>query len=66
LLEEEEKVASILMNYEQRCAHLPQLFRELVARLQSSQLIGSKEKISIAAAEHGVGRHKQGYSALQC
>lgn len=63
LLQEEEKVASILMNYEQRCAHLPQLFRELVARLQSSQLIGSKEKISNAAAEHGLDRHKQGYSA---
>jgi YesN/AraC family two-component response regulator len=63
LLEEEEKVASILMNYEQRCAHLPQLFRELVSRLQSSQMIGSKEKVSIAAAEHGLSRHKQGYSA---
>jgi DNA-binding response OmpR family regulator len=63
LLQEEEKVASILMNYEQRCAHLPQLFRELVSRLQSSQLIGSKEKVSLAAADHGLSRHKQGYSA---
>ena len=62
-LQEEEKVASIPMNYEQRCGHLPQLFRELVSRLQSSQLIGSKQKVSIAAAEHGLSRYKQGYSA---
>jgi hypothetical protein len=34
-----------------------------VSRLKSSQLIGSKEKVSIAAADHGLSRHKQGHSA---
>ena len=62
-LEEEEKVCSIPMTYEQRSAHLPQLFRELVSRLQSTQLVGGQQKVSSAAVLYGKKRHQQGYSA---
>jgi len=62
-LQEEWEVSSIPMTYEQRCAHLPQLFRELVSRLQSTQEIGSRQKLSPAAVQHGKKRYQQGCSA---
>ena len=63
LLQREEKLASVPMDYEQRCGYLPQVFRELIFRLQSSQMIGSKGSVSIAATKHGLDRRRQGYSA---
>jgi CheY-like chemotaxis protein len=62
-LREEESVTSVAMTDEQRCTHLPQFFRELVCRLQSTQGIGSKQKVSSAATLHGIKRFQQGYSA---
>ena len=58
-----ERMASAPMDYEQRCGYLPQVFRELISRLQSSQVIGSKGRVSIAATKHGLDRRRQGYSA---
>ena len=46
-----------------RCAHLPQLFRDLIFRLQSTTIPGTKELFSEAAAQHGISRRKQGYTA---
>ena len=46
-----------------RCAHLPQLFRELVFRLRHPLPLGARAKISHAAIEHGLRRREQGYSA---
>ena len=46
-----------------RCAHLPQLFRDLIFRLQSITIPGTKELFSEAAAQHGISRRKQGYTA---
>jgi len=63
LLQQGEKVASVPMDYEQRCDYLPQVFRELISRLRSSQVIGSKGRVSIAATKHGLDRRRQGYSA---
>ena len=54
---------SVAMTFEQRTGHLPQLFLELVQRLNSFKSIGSKELVSPAAARHGLDRRKQGYSA---
>ena len=54
---------AVPLSYEQRCGHLPQIFRDLVYRLRSSKSLGTKEVISIAAAQHGVTRRKQGYTA---
>jgi YesN/AraC family two-component response regulator len=62
-IETDKKVMSISMSYEQRCSHLPQLFRDLVSRLLSSKPIGSKELVSDTAAEHGLNRRRQGYTA---
>jgi DNA-binding response OmpR family regulator len=62
-IETDKKVMSISMSYEQRCGHLPQLFRDLVSRLLSSKPIGSKELVSDTAAEHGLNRRRQGYTA---
>jgi DNA-binding response OmpR family regulator len=59
----DEKVMAIKMTYEQRTGHLPQVFSDLVSRLQSSKSIGSKELISEAASEHGIDRRRQGYTA---
>ena len=48
---------------DRRCAHLPQLFRELVFRLRNPLPLGGRAHISPAAAEHGRRRREQGYSA---
>jgi DNA-binding response OmpR family regulator len=62
-IEQDEKVMAVPLTFEQRTCHLPQLFRDLVLRLRSSKVIGSKELVSASAAEHGSNRQRQGYSA---
>jgi YesN/AraC family two-component response regulator len=63
LVQTNEKVMEISLSFEDRSNYLHQLFRDLVHRLKSSKPIGSKELVSAAAAEHGINRHNQGYSA---
>jgi CheY-like chemotaxis protein len=48
---------------EQRCAHLPQVFRDLVARLRRALPFGAKGPPSAFAGKHGLTRRQQGYSA---
>jgi YesN/AraC family two-component response regulator len=62
-IQTDEKVMAVAMTYEQRTGHLPQVFRDLVSRLDSAKPIGSKELISQAAFEHGINRRRQGYTA---
>ena len=62
-IQNDKKVMAVPLTYEQRTCHLPQLFRELVHRLRSFKAIGSEEVLSPAAAEHGLNRRRQGYSA---
>jgi len=59
----QERLMAVPLSYEQRCGHLPQVFRDLVYRLRSSQPLGTREVFSIAAAQHGVTRRKYGYTA---
>jgi CheY-like chemotaxis protein len=59
----DETVMAIPMTFEQRTGHLPQVFRDLGARLNSDKPIGSKELVSVAASEHGINRRRQGYAA---
>jgi hypothetical protein len=54
---------AVSMSREQRCSHLPRLFRDLVFRLRSPAISGTKELFTEDAAEHGVARRNQGYSA---
>ena len=51
------------MSDEERCAHLPQLFRDLVLRLRTPLPLGTHALVSKAAAEHGQLRRSQGYTA---
>jgi YesN/AraC family two-component response regulator len=62
-IKEDESVMAVPLTYEQRISHLPQVLRDLVHRLRSFKSIGSKEFMSTAAAEHGLNRRKQGYTA---
>jgi len=62
-IQTDAKVMSVPLSYDKRCGHLPQVFRDLVSRLLSSKSIGSKELVSVAAAEHGLNRRRQGYTA---
>jgi YesN/AraC family two-component response regulator len=63
LVQMEAKLMAIPLTFESRCGHLTQVFRDLVYRLRASKELGTKELLSAAAAEHGVTRRKQGYTA---
>jgi hypothetical protein len=62
-VEMESTLMSVRMSREERCAHLPVLFRELVARLRSDRPIGASELASTAATQHGIHRFRHGYTA---
>jgi len=59
----EHSLMAIPLSRELRCFHLVAVFRDLVARLRSFKTLGAKEPMSTAAAEHGLTRRKQGYTA---
>jgi CheY-like chemotaxis protein len=59
----EGHLMAIPMSQEVRCAHLPQVFRDLIQRLRSFEPLGSKQLTSLAASQHGVTRRRQGYTA---
>jgi CheY-like chemotaxis protein len=62
-VELEPHIISVPLNYQDRCAHLPQLFRDLVTRLRHPLPLGTRALVSPAAVEHGLLRRQQGYSA---
>ncbi len=62
-VEAEPTLMAIPMSCEQRCSHLPTLFRDLTLRLHSNQPIGAKALTPSGAAEHGANRFRQGYTA---
>jgi DNA-binding response OmpR family regulator len=57
------KLSKVPLTRQQRISHLPQVFRDLVARLNADQPLGTSGPLSSAAAEHGVSRRREGYSA---
>jgi DNA-binding response OmpR family regulator len=59
----ERRLLTVRMDDRKRSAHLPQLFRDLVCRLNNPLPLGSHALVSPAAAEHGLLRRKQGYTA---
>jgi CheY-like chemotaxis protein len=59
----DSKLSLVSLTPEQRCGHLPQVFRDLVARLRAVLPFGSKGPLSPFAANHGLTRRQQGYSA---
>jgi len=59
----DSKLSLVPLTPEQRCSHLPQVFRDLVARLRVALPLGSTGPLSEFAANHGLTRRRQGYSA---
>ena len=62
-VDREPRILTVRMDDKTRSAHLPQLFRDLVARLSNPLPLGSKVPVSPASAEYGLLRRKQGYTA---
>jgi RsbT co-antagonist protein rsbRD N-terminal domain len=60
LVEKQEDLMTIPLNYEDRTGHLPQLLSDVIARLHLDS--STKAPISVAASHHGDLRRKQGYS----
>jgi hypothetical protein len=59
----DSQLSLVPLTPEQRCGHLPQVFRDLVARLRAALPFGSNGPLSASAANHGLTRRRQGYSA---
>jgi CheY-like chemotaxis protein len=59
----EPDIITVHLSNEERCAHLPQLFRDLVTRLRHPLPLGTRALVSPAAAAHGLLRREQGYTA---
>jgi len=62
-VDSDPKIISVKLDDAVRSSHLPQLFRDLVTRLRFPLPLGTRALVSPAAAEHGLLRRKQGYSA---
>jgi DNA-binding response OmpR family regulator len=63
LVGDEPEVISVYLDENERSAHLPQLFREVIYRLRFPVRLGVRAVPSEAAAEHGMRRRQQGYTA---
>ena len=63
MVDSNKKVLSVDLSNEDRCAYLPQLFHDLVFRLNHPLALGSRALIAPGAVAHGILRRKQGYSA---
>jgi CheY-like chemotaxis protein len=60
---DEPEVLSVQLDDDARCAYLTPLFREVIARLRFPVPLGQRAPLSAAAAQHGIQRRKQGYTA---
>jgi hypothetical protein len=55
---------SVRLPIEERCAHLPEMFHDIVTRLRASASSRTNACISLAAHSHGFKRHAQGYTPI--
>jgi CheY-like chemotaxis protein len=62
-VEKEPKLTAIPMTSEQRCRHLPALIRDLAHGLRTRRPLGTSVAISNVAAQHGLRRLHQKYTA---
>jgi hypothetical protein len=58
----ETEIITVPLSSEDRCAHLPEMFRDLVSRLRNPLPLGTRALMSDAAYDHGCLRREQGYS----
>jgi DNA-binding response OmpR family regulator len=61
-IEKDGDIMALPLTRQERCAHLPQIFVDLVHRLRSNRILGSRETRSIGAEHHGILRREQGYT----
>jgi hypothetical protein len=61
LVERNEELTCVYLSFHDRTCHLPQLFGDIVTRLQLRRVTTSL--FSVAAWEHGIRRRRQGYTA---
>ena len=61
LVEHDEELTCILLSFEERTGHLPNLLADLIYRLRIPRT--TQANISIPAREHGTLRRRQGYTA---
>jgi DNA-binding NarL/FixJ family response regulator len=59
----EPDIINIQLTPKERCAHLPDMFRDMVYRLRHPLPLGTRALVSSSAAKHGLLRREQGYSA---
>lgn len=62
-VELESGALAVRLDSATRSAHLPQLFRDIVARLRTPLPLGTHALPSLSAAKHGRLRRQQGYTA---
>jgi hypothetical protein len=62
-VEDEMDLSALSLSREDRCAHLPEMFTDLVHRLRNPLPLGTRALTSAAAHNHGSLRRDQGYTA---
>jgi CheY-like chemotaxis protein len=62
-VESEPEIISVRLASKERCAHLPELFHDLVVRLRHPLPLGTRALRSRASEMHGLLRREQGYTA---
>ena len=62
-VEAEKDLTNIPLSRKDRCAHLPEMFKDLVFRLRNPLPLGSRALVSEGARNHGALRRDQGYTA---
>ena len=63
LVDQEPEIITVKLTNAERTAHLPKLFADMIARLRHPLPLGTRALVSKSAAEHGLIRRKQGYTA---
>jgi hypothetical protein len=61
-VEAEPDIITVPLIARERCAHLPQMFADLVSRLRDPLPLGTRALMSDAAHDHGCKRREQGYT----
>jgi hypothetical protein len=59
---EEPELVAVQLTDEERCAHPPEIFRDLVTRLRNPLPLGTRALMSDAADDHSCLRRVQGYT----
>ena len=59
----EADIITVPLSAKDRCAHLPDMFHDIVARLRAPLPLGTRALMSDAAHDHGCIRREQRYTA---